>query len=449
VGETCDVNVRALDFGSAGGPANVDLVVRGETVVPTATGIREISTSVPVQTYRVQALKDTTIYQADPTASNGLGESLWTGLGTGANQINTLVEFDLANRFPEGSTITGARLELYVLSHSGSASFDVRSIVDGVGWLEGAANGSGDESSPTSVASEAATWSHRQWRASGPTGPWSSPGGDAATPSLANVAVGQSGLIEISTPALLEYVRAVVANPEQDRGLLLVPTSGSVRFASDESGSWSQWPRIMVDFQEQPGVYGSVSTPTLSYFVEGQNFRWLYDVDRDGILVTPISGRCTIDRADDFSLSYLYTFHGDPDYEGLDCCTWNIDSRQTGVTGTGQAIFYVNVSASDPAYQPGDVDRDGIKDLCDNCPGVPNGPLGGSCTTGVPLGAECNSSLECGGGTCSFAQEDGDFDGAGDACVPEPRLGMLALSGSLGLGFAAKARRRSVRGVPR
>lgn len=445
VGETCDVNVRALDFGSNGGPASVDLVVRGETVVPTASANHEISTNIPLQTARIFVPKDTTIYQADPTASNGLGESLWTTLGTGSNQINSLIEFDFVERIPAGATITDARIELYVLSHSGAAGFDVRAIGDGLGWLEGTANGSGDESTPTSSASEAASWSHRQWRSSGPSGPWSSPGGDGEIPPLANVTVSQVGLLEISTPALLEYVRAVASDPALNRGILLAPTNGAVRFASDEIGIWDQSPRIIVQYERIPSVLGVVFTPTLSYFSEGQNFRWIYDADQDGILVTPISGRCTFEGGDDFGLSYTYDFLGSPSYQGLDCCTWNIESRQTGVVGTGQAIFYVNVSSSDPAYRPGDLDRDGIRDLCDNCPDVPNGPLLGSCTTGVHAGSTCNSNIECGGGTCSFALEDGDLDGIGDACVPEPHLGMSTLGGCFGLAFAAAARQRRFR----
>ena len=92
----------------------------------------------------------------------------------------------------------------------------------------------------------------------------------------------------------------------------------------------------------------------------------------------------------------------------------------TGISGSGQALFFINVDGGNPANQPLDVDLDGIKDLCDNCPSVPNGPLLGSCITGSQIGNLCRSNQECDGGLCSFAQDDQDLDGEGNACVPEP-----------------------------
>ena len=71
VGHTCNVKVRALDFGSAGAPAQFDLTLRSTTVVPTSTISSTITTN-PVQTLTVSPSKDTTIYQANTSASNGL-----------------------------------------------------------------------------------------------------------------------------------------------------------------------------------------------------------------------------------------------------------------------------------------------------------------------------------------------------------------------------------------
>ncbi len=68
-----------------------------------------------------------------------------------------------------------------------------------------------------------------------------------------------------------------------------------------------------------------------------------------------------------------------------------------------------------------DADNDGIGDLCDNCPTVPNGPLLGTCTAG-DVGEPCTANEECdtaagsADGVCSMAQEDGDSDGVGTAC---------------------------------
>ena len=63
-----------------------------------------------------------------------------------------------------------------------------------------------------------------------------------------------------------------------------------------------------------------------------------------------------------------------------------------------------------------DSEEDGISDYADNCPEIPNGPEGGTCTSGS-LGSPCMSHSECGsGGFCSKDQEDLDTDNIGDAC---------------------------------
>ena len=66
-----------------------------------------------------------------------------------------------------------------------------------------------------------------------------------------------------------------------------------------------------------------------------------------------------------------------------------------------------------------DSDNDEMGDACDNCPIHPNGPGGGTCTSGNLLDA-CMTNGDCGtGGICSLAQEDTappGGNGIGDAC---------------------------------
>lgn len=63
-----------------------------------------------------------------------------------------------------------------------------------------------------------------------------------------------------------------------------------------------------------------------------------------------------------------------------------------------------------------DSDTDGIVDYNDNCRTVPNGPDGGTCSTGE-IGKACKTSDDCGsGGLCSMNQEDSDNDTRGDVC---------------------------------
>jgi hypothetical protein len=69
-----------------------------------------------------------------------------------------------------------------------------------------------------------------------------------------------------------------------------------------------------------------------------------------------------------------------------------------------------------------DSDADGIPDSEDNCPNKPNGPLFGTCMPGSDkAGATCHSDADCvigcsTSGKCSLNQEDTDKDGVGDVC---------------------------------
>ena len=85
-----------------------------------------------------------------------------------------------------------------------------------------------------------------------------------------------------------------------------------------------------------------------------------------------------------------------------------------------------------------DSEEDGISDYTDNCPEIPNGPQGGTCTSGT-VGSACMNHSECGsGGFCSTDQEDIDIDYIGDACDNCPAVSNFnqADNDSDGLGDA-------------
>lgn len=192
------------------------------------------------------------------------------------------------------------------------------------------------------------------------------------------------------------------------------------------------------------GQSGDVFPDVEDFIGEGQDFRWIYDDDDDDVVLTDVGGRCedvSGGGGDAFlGIPYTYSFSGAPGFQGLDCCTWQIDAA-SGVVGAGQAIFFVGLDASDPANQPGDLDGDGIRDLCDNCPYTPNGPLLGTCFGGIDEGALCRSELECDASSdCSLSQEDDDFTIPGIAC-PEPGFGAGLLVGVGLLGLRGRRQR--------
>lgn len=100
----------------------------------------------------------------------------------------------------------------------------------------------------------------------------------------------------------------------------------------------------------------------------------------------------------------------------------NYESLQRIPDGSGgtrnTSRFFACTPTPDAANQCDtyDADQDGLLDVEDNCPSIPNGPVRGICINGI-LGATCVSSEECvPDGFCSMNQEDSDLDGVGDAC---------------------------------
>jgi hypothetical protein len=214
-----------------------------------------------------------------------------------------------------------------------------------------------------------------------------------------------------------------------------------------------------VEVAVTPGVptTGGIDFDRVSFITDAANFRWIYDEEDDDIVETfePATevqrGVCEVtDTSNLFNpLPYTYTFVGDPAYAGFDCCTWRMASPDTGTTGSGQALFYINVGLESP---PDDTDGDGFFDPCDNCVDVPNGPFLGTCVQADgTLGAgPCLSDLECDPSEfCSMAQEDDDFDPQrGLVCLPEPATTSLLAAGLLGLVVLADRGRRGGRRKP-
>ena len=276
------------------------------------------------------------------------------------------------------------------------------------------------------------------------------PGGDPAVTLLETRNVSSTGPMSFDTPALTQAVQDMVSTGADEDGFVIsgVPFStlsdGGVAFRSSDFGPGA--PNLVVLWTPtEPYQEGLEFTGAVSFISEGENLRWIYDLDQDDILETDIGGICTITQDDPPGqlLPYSYQFTGDPGFTGLDCCTWqltaNTGSNSTGTIGTGQAIFFHNLAPIE-ANLPPDTDGDGIRDNCDNCLTVPNGPLLGSCISGTAIGSLCQSDLECAGaGTCSLSQEDADGNFQGDAC-PEPGLTAMLAAGVLGL---VSARRRA------
>jgi hypothetical protein len=457
-GAQATIRITAVNFGGAPAPATVSISIRGVTQVPTGTLSQQVDTTPDPRTVSVSASKDTVLYGDNQSASNGAGSFLWAGSEVQAtpppfvfyfrSPRNSLLAFDFDGIIPPVAQVHDAFLRLDVTGLlGGGGNLSVYRTAGSVlgPWSEGNANAAGNEFDGAVGLQPAADYLYR----TRPDVAWTTAGGDISGPLLASATISSVGLRTLSTPALRDAVQDMVTTGNDDDGFtlrgpggILLTSTAAIQLASSENFAEGDPPEMLVSFTPtQPWQPGTLQTGVVSFISEGEDFRWIYDLDRDDIFVTGIGGICEV-LAPEFRnfLPYTYTYAGTPGYTGVDCCTWQIDSPQTGTVGTGQALFFHNLDAANPANLPPDSDGDAIRNNCDNCPNKPNGPSRGSCIVGAPLGGVCRSDQECGpGGRCSLGQEDSDGDFTGNVCeVPEPGLPLGLAAGGLLLACASR-----------
>ncbi|MFO0687989.1 MAG: hypothetical protein U0900_04735 [Myxococcota bacterium] len=452
-----DVRVRVLDFGAAGPPVTLSVVIRGETRPPTGTLIQSVAPPFVSRTVSLGASKDSVVYGDQPDGNDGRGQFLWAGRKTTSvftsYARNALIAFDLASQIPPTAVVEGATLSLGVtgIAPFGSsqrlAIYPVAASVETT-WQEGFLDAAGSEFDGVPGSASGVDWLYRDRN----LGAWATPGGDRSGPAIVDTLLATPGPVSFSPPALASAVQTMVATGTGADGFLLEgspftlfsPATQGIQIASRENPSASPPPTLVVDYYPTE-VYesGAINAGTVSFIDAAQNFRWIYDLDQDGLYQTPIAGICEVTNPNPVNpnlLPYTYRFQGTPGFTGVDCCTWRVSSA-LGIVGTGQALFFHNLDPSNQANQPPDTDRDGIRDLCDNCPYYANGPLLGACLTGATIGRPCHSNPDCGsGGACSLSQEDANGDYVGNICAPEPAFGAGLVAGAVALAFVGSRR---------
>lgn len=142
---------------------------------------------------------DTTIFQNNVNNSAGGAQAMFAGTNGTSSPRRGLIEFDIADNIPAGSTITGAQLTLYLVQVAGSgggsgtgsgATLTISLYKLSDSWGEGTAesntSGASGNGQGTMANNGDATWDARFY----PSPTWTTPGGDFAATASGSASVG-------------------------------------------------------------------------------------------------------------------------------------------------------------------------------------------------------------------------------------------------------------------
>jgi spore coat protein A len=203
---------------------------------------------------------DTTIYGGDDELDfgNGAGTGLFAGHNSSREARRALVEFDLAQAIPPGSTVTSAVLELVVTrTQTGDTRLELHRLT--AAWGEGSTHAPGEGGGGTPAAVGDATWSDRVFAST----PWTTSGGDFFASPSATTMVGDQGTIaKWQDPALVDDLQRWLADSTTNFGwIILSPDNGPAkRFGSREGPSGGR-PQLTVTFEPPASPVGACCPP--------------------------------------------------------------------------------------------------------------------------------------------------------------------------------------------
>jgi len=265
--------------------------------------------------------RDTTIYQGNPSNSDGAGQAMFVGNTNVPSASRGLVDFDIAGNIPAGSTITGVQFSLVlVLAASGATTTQIelhRLLAD---WGEGSAGrGSGashgDQGFSTPADGTAATWTHRFYK----TTPWTNRGGDFAATASASTMVGRANMAcswdSNSSPGMVEDVQSWLDNPSSNFGWLLLGDESKRAtarvFKTREAQAQGAAPSLVVTFTPASPATTQLVVSAPSGATAGSPFQITVSaVDNSGQVAPGYTDTVTLTTSDSFPgvLPANYTF---------------------------------------------------------------------------------------------------------------------------------------------
>lgn len=193
------------------------------------------------------ASRDASLYSESGALANGSGEHLFTGRNSMGNTRRALLYFDFSNALPPGAQVTKAELVLHLSQQNSAAETTTVSRVT-ADWGEGASDAPGSEGSGTAAQANDATWTDRFF---GAGAPWTSSGGDFATPLVSRVVDGV-GDWTFTSHALTASVQGAIDVPWLHFGYCVQGSEASAgtakRFDSRENATAAFRPRMVLTY---------------------------------------------------------------------------------------------------------------------------------------------------------------------------------------------------------
>ena len=207
------------------------------------------------------ALKDNTVYEGNPTGSNGAGDYIFTGTTSNGDSNRTLIGFDVPGNVPPGSTIDGVTLRLH-LSRANTDGGEITTLhLLLADWGEGWSDAVGEEGGGAPPTPGDATWISRFH----PDEAWSSPGGDFDPAVSGSANVGGPGTYTWSTAGMTADIQDWLDDPASSFGWTLrgnEDASGTAkRFDSRSNPTVSDRPQLTIDFTPSGVTSGSCCLP--------------------------------------------------------------------------------------------------------------------------------------------------------------------------------------------
>lgn len=204
----------------------------------------------------IPAAQDNTLYQlASGTASNGVGEYIFTGRTSDGLDRRGVIRFDVASAVPAGATINSVSLQMHVSRTKNNTlrATTLHRVL--ASWGEGTSNAGQNEGQGAAPTTDDATWIHRFY----PGTLWTAAGGDFAATASATVLVSGNGSYTWTAGTLPADVQAWLDTPAANFGWLMRGDESVIetakRFDSRENGQIANRPSLIVDYT--PGGGGA------------------------------------------------------------------------------------------------------------------------------------------------------------------------------------------------